>query len=159
MGELHTMTHLTTGQLVSGAIVFATVVALIAVLLPWRGWFPRRPKRTHEQLAEALKPSTRRLTPFRHAAILEHLKMLARQVDGASEKVKGPQASGDAATLYLAMRWLVPITEELLLEHAKISPALTPEEEAPRDKLNERYRPMAAGAFGMAKPQGDRPVV
>lgn len=153
---------MTTGQIFSGwflVVVLAAIVLVTAgVPLQRRLWGGRRKPSAADQAA-ALRPGGRRLTPFRHAMLLEHLKLVAQQLDGVTEKTKAPTATGDAATLYLAMQWLVPITAELLLEHAKISPAQTPEEEAPRDKLNERHRGAAAGAFGMAKPQGDRPAV
>lgn len=108
--------------------------------------------------AIALVSSSRRLTPRRHAGMLEHLQQIKRDLDMVSDATKAPDAVGDAAMLYAVVSWLAPITEELLCEHVKISPAMTLEEEAPKKPLNERYRKMAAGAFGMAKPDGERPL-
>lgn len=149
-------------------LVVLGVSAMVVGL--FRGWF-RRPEVTfspaaEEQLGVALGhnaglelvSSSRRLTPARHAGMLEHLQQIKRDLDMVSDATKAPNAVGDAAMLYAVVSWLAPITEELLCEHVKISPAMTLEEEAPKKRLNERYRKMAAGAFGMAKPDGERPL-
>ena len=108
--------------------------------------------------AAALIIPSRRLTPARHHGMLEHLQQIKKDLDTVSEATRSETAVGDAAMLYQIVRWLAPITEELLCEHVKIAPAMTLEEEAPRKPLNARYRAQAAGAFGMAKPDGDRPL-
>jgi hypothetical protein len=100
----------------------------------------------------------RRLTPARHAGILEHLQQVKRDLDMVSDATRAPDAVGDAAMLYQVVQWLAPITEELLCEHVQIAPAMTLEEQAPTKRLNERYRKMAAGAFGITKPDGERPL-
>lgn len=138
--------------LIVGAFLLTSLAGAIIL-----GLGKRRGPATPAELPP-LQPIGRRLTPARHALMLEYIQQIRKDVENVTQATKDPHAVGDAAMLYLIVLWLLPVCDELLHDHVVVSPAMTADEEVPKKKLHERYRDMAAGAFGRNKPEGERPV-